>query len=263
MDTSWQFRGGPLAYRMAGTGDPLVLITGLGGGANFWDAQWSWLAERFQVVTFDHPGSGASAPPERPLSVGDLAELVVGLLDHLGWRQATMLGHSMGGTVAQTLGLDYPDRVERLVLSATWAAPDAYFRKAFAWRAQLLRNGDLATYGAVQSLLAYPPSLIAERREWVEDQEATLVQGLKDPEIMAGRIDALLAFDRSDEIARLAQACLVLGVADDQIVPIHMVRRLAGLIPGAQVEALSFGGHFAPLVAPEAYRTAIEPWLCG
>ena len=79
--------------------------------------------------------------------------------------------------------------------------------------------------------------------------------------MMIDRIEALLAFDRRKEIAGLSVPTLVVGALDDLVVPPHLWRAIADALPEAQLRELPVGGHFAPIVAPEAYRDAIAPFL--
>ena len=168
------FEDAAVAYEVVGEGAPLVLITGLGGQGRFWHGQRAWLAERFQVITFDHPGIGASAAPAQPPTVAGLAQLVVQLLDALGAERASIVGHSMGGAVAQVLRLDHQTRVERLVLSATWAAADDYVRRAFAFRRGLLDTADRRSYARAQILMGYPPAWLAEHSDELDALESAL-----------------------------------------------------------------------------------------
>ena len=109
-----------LSHRVQGRGDPLVLIAGTGfPGATWAPALLDPLSTRHAVVTFDHRGTGDTPAGPEPLSTRLFAEDAVGLLDELGVDAAHVVGHSMGGRVAQWMALDHPERVRSLVLAAT------------------------------------------------------------------------------------------------------------------------------------------------
>lgn len=110
----------PMHYRLAGDGDPLVLVAGTGYAGATWPSDLiERLATRHLVVTFDHRGTGTTPPtPERYTTRGFAAD-AAGLMDALDLPAAHVVGHSMGGRVAQWLGLDRPDRVRTLVLAAS------------------------------------------------------------------------------------------------------------------------------------------------
>ena len=99
--------GGSLFYEVHGRGEPVVLISGLNGLASFWRQQIDALAQRYQVLVFDHRGMGSSSPwPEsRVISVAQLRDDLLGLLDALSIPSAHIVGHSLGGAIAQTLSL--------------------------------------------------------------------------------------------------------------------------------------------------------------
>ena len=112
--------GQSIAYELTGTGPPLVLIAGTGYPGTTWPpALVSALAEQHAVLTFDHRGTGKTPPSPEPYSTRLFAADVLGLLDALGLEQAHVLGHSMGGRVAQWMALERPDRIRTLVLAAT------------------------------------------------------------------------------------------------------------------------------------------------
>ncbi len=106
-------------YEIYGTGKPLVLIAGLGYSLWQWHKMIPYLAKHFQVIAFDNRGVGQSDKPAGPYTAQLLAADTVGLLDALKIERAIIMGHSMGGFVAQALALDFPQRVEKLILCST------------------------------------------------------------------------------------------------------------------------------------------------
>jgi 3-oxoadipate enol-lactonase len=117
-------------YEEVGTGDPLVLICGLGADLQVWRFMIPELSKRHRVICFDNRGAGRSSAPDEPYSVQLMATDLVALLDHLYIQAPTILGWSMGGVVAQSLALSDPHRVRRLILLNTLTAPDGYCRAA-------------------------------------------------------------------------------------------------------------------------------------
>ena len=244
-----------------GDGPPLLLIAGLSGRQSFWDALKPRLIPRFRVVSFDHPGCGESEAPRNDLSISDFAALVIALLDHLEIDNALVVGHSMGGTIAQTLALDNSSRVSSLVLSSTWAKKDPYFERAFALRCEIIKGLGKEPYARAQCLAMLPPAFIAERPEEVDSFERAFVAGAAPDHIILARIRALLAFDRTGDLGRIACSALAICCQDDLVVPPHMSRDLAARIPGSTTNELSYGGHFAPLTTANTYGDAVLPFL--
>ena len=128
------------AYRNDGSGAPLVLIHGVGGDSGNWDDMVPRLSAKFRVIRVDLRGHGRSAPLRAPCSVEHLARDVVEVIDALGVRACRLAGFSLGGQVAQSIALDYPDRVEKLVLISTVAGRTESEQAGVASRVQLLKD---------------------------------------------------------------------------------------------------------------------------
>ena len=115
-----EVNGHRVAYELRGTGVPLVLIAGTGYPGATWPPEFvAPLAKRHAVLTFDHRGTGRTPPTEARYSTRLFATDALGLMDALGLGAAHVLGHSMGGRVAQWMALDRPERLRTLILAAT------------------------------------------------------------------------------------------------------------------------------------------------
>ncbi|HEY7132778.1 MAG TPA: alpha/beta hydrolase [Candidatus Limnocylindrales bacterium] len=111
---------GPIAHELHGRGDPLVLVAGTGYPGATWPPDLvEPLAARHTVLTFDHAGTGDTPGRDERYSTHGFAADALALLDALDLPAAHVVGHSMGGRVAQWMALDRPDRVRSLVLAAT------------------------------------------------------------------------------------------------------------------------------------------------
>src|SRR3990172_3003700 len=96
-------------YKAAGEGEPLALICGLNYSLWQWRKMIPGLADHYEVIAFDNRGAGKTDKPPGPYSAPMLAADTVGLLDALGINRAIIVGHSMGGFVAQEMALSYPE----------------------------------------------------------------------------------------------------------------------------------------------------------
>ncbi len=105
-----------LNHRCMGAGEALVLVHGFLGGGGYWGPVAAHFAERFQVVLVDLPGFAGSAALPVPETVTGFGAALIELLDQLGIERCTLLGHSMGGMIAQQVALDAPSRITRLIL---------------------------------------------------------------------------------------------------------------------------------------------------
>lgn len=108
-----------LRYRRSGAGKPLILIHGFLGSAGVWLAQETAFKLAFDVIAVDLPGFAGSPPGNAPNSMKGFAGEILALADSLNLQIFTIVGWSFGGMIAQQIALDYPERVERLVLAGT------------------------------------------------------------------------------------------------------------------------------------------------
>ncbi len=255
--------GGRLACEVRGAGPPLLLVAGLGGVGSFWDAVVPVFEQRFTVVRHDHRGTGGSSIERIDYSIDQMAGDVLALMDHLGIDRAHYVGHSTGGAIGQALALDHPGRLDRLVLSATWPAPDAYFEALFAARADLLRIAGPVHYLRSTALLLNPPWWIRDHPELADIGEAQAAARLPDPEVLLRRIAAILRHDRSADLHRIAAPTLVIGARDDMVTPAYFSEALGRAIGGATTVILPDGGHTFPVSRAARFARVVGDFLAG
>jgi aminoacrylate hydrolase len=247
-------------FDIQGNGHPVVLMAGLGGLGAFWQPVMERLSSGYMCITFDHPGMGRS-PPSKVHTIEHIASEVLGLLDQLGLGSAHFVGHSTGGLVAQVLALDHAARVDRIVLSATWARPDRRFRDLFETRRMVLERAGFAAYNAIGKLLGYPA-------DWYEARLASDApinfDATTDGDLATAvaRIQMLLDFDRAVELDSIRAPVLIVGASDDAIVPISHSHDLARRLPQARMIELQ-GGHFLPQTQTERYVAALDAHFVG
>ena len=234
---------GVLYYETHGHGTPLVLVSGLGGVGLYWRPQVPTFAEHFRVILYDHRGVGQSTPAPLAAVVEDIAGDLVQLLDALGIAQAHLVGHSLGGAVAQVMAIEHPERLLSLVLCASWPRADAWITRVGAVAKQLLLQSGASAYMQLLPLFLYPPWWVNAYSARLEREHERVVAALPPPEIMVQRIDGLCAFNRHTELGQITTPTLVLGARDDTLAPAYCSEALASLIPGAQLVLLERGGH--------------------
>ncbi|HYK64140.1 MAG TPA: alpha/beta hydrolase, partial [Patescibacteria group bacterium] len=111
-----------LNYDIAGKGEPLLMIMGLGASSAAWDPELiAELARTFRVITFDNRGTGQSDKPDAPYSIEMFADDAAGLLTKLDVPRAHIFGVSMGGMITQEFGLRHAGRAATLTLGCTTA----------------------------------------------------------------------------------------------------------------------------------------------
>ncbi len=253
-----QTNGIELYYEVHGSGKPLVLISGLGYSLWQWHRMVPLLAEHFQVVTFDNRGIGQSDKPAGPYTAGMLAADTVGLLDALGIEKAIIVGHSMGGFVAQAVALDFPRRVEKLILCSTnFGGPHHVPVTAEAMKVLADVTSDpLTRFKNGLSVSTAPgwaeknPGMI---EEWVKWRVANPIEPAHYQAQMAIGLSLMpeaAAF--KDKLPRLNVPTLILFGAHDKVVPPANADLLAQKIAGCRVVIFPDAGHFFPMEIPEA-----------
>jgi aminoacrylate hydrolase len=243
-----------------GAGPPLLLLPGLGGRASFWQSIVTTLRARFRVIALDHRGCGASSRCRIQYSVEQMAADALAVLDALGIARADLVGHSTGGAIVQFLGAHHPERCGRLVISSSWAGPDAYIRDSFALRLAVLRGLGLAKYEELVDLMLYPPAWYAKNRIEVAARRRQAEDSV-DTGILERRIEAIVNYDGRGFLSRVDRPSLVIGVRDDAVIPAFLSHAVHEAIRGSRLKILDTGGHAAPRIESGAFLAALTPFL--
>lgn len=230
-----------------------MLVTGLGGNASFWAGLVPRFAEHRTVLTYDHRGSGSTTMWRGQYSVELLAADLVTLTESLGFGRFDLVGHSLGGAIAQVIGLDFPQKLGRLVISSSWTKADSYYRRLFEVRREILLKSGIAPYFQAGSIFLYPAEYFTRNREAIEKVEEIQVRSAPPQEIILAKIDALMRFDRTADLSKIAVPVLVNCARDDAVTPFYFSRELASAVPHALLRSLEYGGHFCHITAPDEY----------
>jgi pimeloyl-ACP methyl ester carboxylesterase len=252
------------AFRARGAGDRLlVFLHGIGGNQSSFDDQLEAFAGAgWRAAAWDMPGYGAS-PALADMTFAALADSAAALLDDLGGAPAVVVGHSMGGMVAQELAARHPERLRALVLYATtpiFGSPDGSFQQRFlAERLAPLDRGltpaDLAPE-LVAGLLG-PSAPEAARARAIASTSAISAAAYR------AALRCLVTFDRRAELARIACPTLALAAELDTLAPPRSMARMAERIAGARSECLPGVGHLAHLEVPGPFNAALGSFLAG
>jgi 3-oxoadipate enol-lactonase len=242
--------GGQLRYSTAGTGQPAVLIHGLGLDASMWEPQWRVLAQEFCAIRYDIRGFGDSTIPKGAYSHSDD---LLGLLDFLGARPAHVIGLSMGGSMALRFALEQPGAVRSLTLidsaleGFSWS--ETWIRRMKAIQ-RAARNGDLEA--AKQLWMAHELFAPARRDPQLAAKLTAMVEGYSAWHWCNSDPVRRASSPAIRELARVSQRTLVLvgelDLADFQAIAQH----LAADIPHATLYTVAGVGHMANMEAPGA-----------
>ena len=245
--------GGELWVEEEGHGDALLLVQGLGNSC--WPARFhrGELAERWRTITLDNRGTGRSFKPPAPYSIDQHADDAAAVLDALGVDRAHVLGHSMGGYIAQALALRHRHRVRSLVLVGTGAGvpthepvPDSTLS---IWLANAHRPPP--EYARETMHLSFAPGWTEEHPERYTQLLAARLEYPTPPECWRAQYDSASAWVlRGSPIEQIAVPTLVVHGDQDRVVPLSNGRGIASRIPGAELVVVPGVGHYVMLEHP-------------
>jgi pimeloyl-ACP methyl ester carboxylesterase len=254
-------------YEIHGSGDPLILINGLGYDLWMWHRMVPFLAQHLQVITFDNRGVGQTDKPEGPYSAQMLADDTAALLGALGIERAAVMGHSMGGFVAQALVLSRPDLVGRLILSATnFGGPNHIPVTQEALAFLMDQSGDVVDRVKRGVVIACAPGFAESQPEliaqWITYRTENPVEPGPNQAQMAiglGLLSEEAAFEH--KLKNVKVPTLILFGEHDKVVPPGNAELLAKAIPNSTVRILPNAGHHLELEVPDAAVEAIVNFL--
>jgi 3-oxoadipate enol-lactonase len=248
-----------IAYRFDGEPDlPVLLLSNsIGTDLHMWDGQVPALTEHFRLLRYDARGHGASDVPSGPYSLDRLGRDVVELLDALGLQRVHVLGLSLGGIVAQWLGIHVPDRIDRLVLSNT----AAYLGPPQQWDrpiAELLEAPDMQATAEMFLGNWFPAHLLHGDNEEVEGFRRTLLATRR--EGVAGSWAAVRDYDLRRTVTLIRNPTLVIAGEHDTVTSAAHGKEIAATIPGARLTLLPTV-HMANVERPAEFLDAVIGFL--
>lgn len=257
-------------YHDTGEGPALVLLHGSGPGATGWsnfNRNIEVLARRFRVICPDLPGFGLSdmKPVEAPIP-GWWADVMLGLLDHLGLETAHFLGNSMGGMITLKIALEHPERIGRMVLMAPGggAAVTSIFPTEGIKTLVSFYDGPGPSAERLRGFIdqfVYDPSAITE--ELVAERMAAAM----DPRIVAqppmrpgpgGMPEELW---RDARLARLPHETLILWGREDRVLPVDTGFTLMKQIPNARFLIMPRCGHWVQWEKADEFNALVSEFL--
>jgi 3-oxoadipate enol-lactonase len=242
-------------------GDTLVFLHGVGGGHAAWDDQLPYFAGiGYRAVAWDQPGYGAS-PLVEPYDLEQVAGALRALIEHLGDAPVILVGHSMGGFVAQEAYARYPQRIKALALcftSAAFGGAGGDFQRQFiAARIAPLDQG--GTMASISFRLMSTMRGSRSRPGGLERAER-IMAGVP-PETYRKAVALLTTFDRRALLPRIAVPTLLLAGAEDRTAPPPVMQRMAQKISRAQYVVLDGCGHLGPMDQPDDFNRALAAFL--
>ena len=238
----------------------LLFLHGVGGGHHAWDGQLPYFSARgYAAHAWDQPGYGHSVIVE-PYDLEQVVLALKRLVDKLSDEPVVLVGHSMGGLIAQEAYARFPGMVKALALcftSAAFVGGSDFTREFVAARIGPLDAGqsmaDIAArlMPAMRGTKSNPAGLAQAQR---------IMSGIR-PETYRKAVRLLTTFDRREQLPKIAIPALLVAGSDDKTAPPAIMEKMAQKIPGAEYALLEGCGHLGPMDQPEAFNAALGAFL--
>jgi len=253
-------KGAKIYWREAGSGEPLLLIMGLGYSSGMWHHVEAGLARHFRVIVFDNRGIGQSEAPPGPITISGMAEDAAAVLDAAEVESTHVFGLSMGGFIAQELALGHPQRVRALVLGATACGGPHMVRAKQEVQDTLLNRAEMSPEQSIRVMIPY----IYDAGTPDERIEADLVRRLvdyPDPKIYLAQLEGIGQWQSCDRLDNLQVPTLILHGENDELVPPANASLLAQHIKGSRIRLIPNASHVFTTDTPHQAVEVIAGFL--
>jgi pimeloyl-ACP methyl ester carboxylesterase len=254
-----------LHYDVYGSGEPLLMIMGLGASSAAWDPELvDALAGSFRTITFDNRGTGQSDKPDAPYSIEMFADDAAGVLDALDIRRAHIFGVSMGGMIAQEFGLRHPERTGTLTLGCTTAGgahsvpPPPESLKILTAPREGVPPDEIIRRGWP---LSFTPGYIKTHRAELEARIPRLLEHPTPPFAFKRQLEGTYTLKTWDRLPNIKAPTLVITGAEDVLIPARNSELLAERIPAARLHIIPGVGHGFTTEARDEFLEVFIPFV--
>ena len=242
-----------LHWETTGSGQPVLMIMGLGLSGGAWWRTVPVLARSLRVITYDNRGVGRSRARLHSYTTEAMADDAVSVLDAAGVDQAHVYGFSLGGMVAQQLVLRYPARVRSLVLGATHPGGPRAVRPSAEVIAFFRRRAGMADGDAARASVPfnYGPRARREHKDRIAEDIRRRLEHPFPEQAYRAQIVAATLHNTFRRLKQIEAPTLVVHGREDRVVPVANAQILAERIPRARLRILEQAGHLYSTEQPE------------
>lgn len=253
-----------LYYEEHGKGETLVLIPGFGADHTVWTTVLNLFSTRYHVITLDNRGAGQSHIPSGPYTIKQMAEDIYELFQYLHINRAHVLGHSMGGYIAQYLSHTYPESVASMILTNSVMGNKATAFH-FYLKAQLeLLKQNLPREALIKAALTwiYSSHFLQETKKI-----NSLIYGLLNTKYpfsisgYKGQLAALESFNSDPWIRSIKVPSLIIGSNQDLIFNEGLIKDLAEALSGSEYYGFDEVGHTPFIEKPKEFFEVVDKFI--
>lgn len=244
-------------------GDPVLMLQGLGTDSRGWALQRLAFGRRFRCIAPDNRGTGRSGKPPGPYSLEQMALDAVAVLDAEGIERAHVVGASMGGVLAQIIGVRHAERVRSLVLACTACRHHDWRRELFEEWATAVEQRGMGALAEDGLRWLIGPRLRRRVGIWINLLARVVLQG--QPEPFIAQVEAILAThdDLRFELEGVRVPTLIITGSQDALTPVGDAEELAEMIPHAELVILPGAAHGLMAEAPNAFNDVVLQFLAS
>ena len=262
-----------VAYKRFGQGKPILFISGTSQTKDAWESTVlsELAASNHTVIVFDNRGMGETTVGTKPFSIEQFANDTAGLLDALQIEKADALGASLGSFIAQELTLNYPQKVDRLILHATYCGGnEAIYASGQALEVimtlsspQLLQNMTAEQQAMILAQIMFSPEWLEEHPDILNNTVIKLAPSRSaSPEIIQQQGLASATWKGScDRLSNITQPTLLIVGDQDLLTPTANSIMMAQRIPNSWLVIIQGTGHGMMLQVPNEFSAIIQTFL--
>jgi len=250
-----------ISYKTFGKGDPILLIMGYAGSKNDWDQTFlKGLSTNHTVIVFDNRGIGNTSVGFKNFTIAQFTADSAGLLDALKINRSDVLGYSMGGMIAQQLTLNYPDKVDNLIIYASYCGGN----QSIPPNQQIVEQFTDLSGSSEDIKTRFIPLLFTQN--WIKQNPTYMEKfaSLEFPpvDILKKQLNAIFSWEGTcNQLKDISQDTLVIVGTNDLLLSSANSIILTEKIPGAWLAQFKDGGHGVMFQYPEKLSTLVNTFL--
>ncbi len=230
-------------YEERGSGDPLILIMGLGAPGSLWKDHGAAYEKYFRCILMDNRGAGESDRPLGPYTTRTMADDTAGLMTALGIENARIAGISMGSAIAQELALSYPKKVRSLVLVSSWSRCDRYTQTVFEHFKKMRELASPADFTQLLQLWIASAPYYEEHFDNMVGDQTIAHEDYMAVDAFQAQSDACIMHDTFDRLDKITASTLLTVGEADIFTPLRLTVAMHERMPDSKMIVFKGLGH--------------------